>query len=37
MSLSCFDDKSYVLDNGIQTLAYSHKDCKKGVLKDSQR
>ena len=25
-SLSCFDDKRYVLDNGINTLAYFHKD-----------
>ena len=24
--LSCFDDKRYVLDDGIRTLAYSHKD-----------
>ena len=26
--LSCFDDKRYVLDNGINTLAYFHKDMK---------
>ena len=26
ISLSCFDDKRYVLDNGIDTLAYFHKD-----------
>ena len=25
-SLSCFDDKRYVLDDGIRTLAYFHKD-----------
>ena len=25
ISLSCFDDKSYVLDDGIRTLAYFHK------------
>ena len=25
-SLSCFDDKRFVLDNGIHTLAYFHKD-----------
>ena len=24
--LSCFDDKRYVLKNGINTLAYGHKD-----------
>ena len=28
MSLSCFDDKRYVLDDGVNTLAYFHKDCK---------
>ena len=26
LSLSCLDDKRYVLDNGICTLAYVHKD-----------
>ena len=26
ISLSCFDDKRYVLDDGIHTLAYVHKD-----------
>ena len=26
INLSCFDDKRYVLDNGINTLAYFHKD-----------
>ena len=26
ISLSCFDDKIYVLDDGIRTLAYFHKD-----------
>ena len=25
-SLSCFDDKIYVLRNGIETFAYRHKD-----------
>ena len=25
-SLSCFDDKRFVLDDGIHTLAYLHKD-----------
>ena len=25
-SLSCFDDKRYILKNGINTLAYEHKD-----------
>ena len=27
ISSSCFDDKRYVLDDGIHTLAYFHKDC----------
>ena len=26
ISLSCFDDKRYVLDDGINTLAYGHKN-----------
>ena len=29
VSLSCFDDKRYVLDDGIRTLAYFHKDSVK--------
>ena len=29
ISLSCFDDKRYVLHDGIYTLAYFHKDLKK--------
>ena len=29
ISLSCFDDKRYVLDYGVNTLAYFHKDCNK--------
>ena len=28
ISLSCFDDKRYVLDDGINTLAYFHKGIK---------
>ena len=28
ISLSCFDDKIYVLDNGVNTLVYFHKDIK---------
>ena len=28
ISLSCFDDKIYVLDNGISSFAYFHKDIK---------
>ena len=26
ISLSCFDDKRYVLDDGVCTLSYFHKD-----------
>ena len=29
ISLSCFDDKKFVLKDGIHTLAYFHKDLKK--------
>ena len=29
ISLSYFDDKRFVLHNGIHTLAYFHKDLKK--------
>ena len=28
ISLSCFDDKRYVLDDGVNTLAFFHKDIK---------
>ena len=28
ISLSCFDDKRYVLDDGANSLAYFHKDMK---------
>ena len=41
ISLSCFDDKRYVLDDGIHTLAYVRKDLIKQIVtddhKDSQR
>ena len=29
ISLSCFDDKRFVLDDGVHTLAYFHKGCNK--------
>ena len=32
ISLSCFDDKRFVLNNGIHTLAYFHKDLNKYIL-----
>ena len=28
ISLSCFDDKRYILDSGVNSLAYCHKDVK---------
>ena len=28
VSLSCFDDKRYALNDGVNTLAYLHKDIK---------
>ena len=28
ISLSCFDDKRYMLDSGVNSLAYCHKDVK---------
>ena len=28
-SLLCFDDKTFLLDDGIHTLAYFHKDLRK--------
>ena len=39
ISLSCFDDKRFVLDDGVHTLAYFYKDCKKqkDILKDFHR
>ena len=40
ISFSCFDDKRYVLDDGIRTLAYFHKDsvtsCKE-IKKDCDK
>ena len=32
ISLSCFDDKRHVLDDGVHTLAYFHKDCNKKIV-----
>ena len=29
IALSCFDDKRYVLDDAVHTLAYFHKDSHK--------
>ena len=35
--LSCFDDKRFVLDNGVHTLAYFHKDCNKKDCNDEKK
>ena len=32
ISLPCFDDKRFVLDDGIHTLAYFHKDNDDGKI-----
>ena len=32
IQLSCFDDKRYILDNGINTLAYFHKDIRSNKI-----
>ena len=29
LSISCFDDKRYITENGINTLLYGHKDIPK--------
>ena len=36
ISLSCFDDKEYVLDDGIRTLAYFHKGSVTGCSKNEK-
>ena len=35
ISLSCFDDNRYVLDDGVNTLAYFHKDINKKCDKNN--
>ena len=37
ISLSFFDDKRFVLNDGIHTLAYFHKDLKKQILTDDHK
>ena len=37
VSLLCFDDKRYVLDDGVNTLAYFHKDCNKKCDKNKNK
>ena len=36
ISLSCFDGKRYVLDDGVNTLANFHKDCNKKCDKNKK-
>ena len=36
-SLLCSDDKRFVLDDGVHTLAYFHKDLKKLILTDDHK
>ena len=37
ISLSCFDDKRFVLNDGIHTLAYFHENLKKQILTNYQK
>ena len=37
ISLLCFDDKRFVLDDGIHTLAYFHKDIRKQIHTDDHK
>ena len=37
ISLSCFDDKRFVLDDGIHTQACFYKDLRKQVLTDDHK
>ena len=37
ISLSFFDDKRFVLNDGIHTLAYFDKDLKKQILADDHK
>ena len=37
MSLKCFDDKRFVLDDGVHTLACFHKDCNKKCDKNENK
>ena len=37
ISLSCFDDKRFILNDGIHTLAYFHKRLRKKILTDDYK
>ena len=34
ISLSCFDNKRFLLEDGVHTLAYFHKDCNNKMIKN---
>ena len=35
VSLSCFDDKRYILTNGIESLAYGHYNISSNIISSS--
>ena len=37
ISLPCFHDKRFVLEDGVNTLAYFHKDCNKKCDKNENK
>ena len=37
ISLSCFDGKRFVLDDGVHTLPYFHKDCNRKCDKNENK
>ena len=37
ISLKCFDDKRFMLDDGVHTLAYFHKSCNKKCDKNKNK
>ena len=37
ISLTCFDDKRFVLNDGIHTLPYFHKDLRKFIFTDDHK
>ena len=37
ISLLCFDDKKFVLDDGVHALAYFHKDSRKQIFTNKNK
>ena len=37
ISLSCFDDKRFILNDGIHTLAYFYRELKRQILTDNHK